>query len=102
MKYEFKYDGYTTGSREEFVNHLLTLDEEGKAHVLMAFWDSIDVEDCYNGDNLDIISKDVIKYGGKLYEIWINSLLEDMEDRVQYMFPDEGFTYGEITVKEVE
>lgn len=102
MKYTYGPTGYTTADRDSFIAYLMALDREGKERVLMAFWESIEVEDCCDGDNLGIISKDVIKYGGKLYEIWMNSLLEDMEDRVQYMFPDEGWTYGEITVKEVE
>lgn len=100
MKYEFKYDGYTTGSREEFVNHLLTLDREGKERTLMAFWESIEVEDCCDGDNLAIISNDIIEHSELLFKLWMNSLLDDMEERAQYMYPDEGWTYGCITVTE--
>ena len=101
MRYEFKYDGFVTGNRMEFIDHLMNLDEDGKKAVLIAFGDCID-GDCDEDDALNEIFEKVIRYGDKLYRVWVDYLLDDMEERVQYMFPDEGYVYRDITIKEVE
>lgn len=100
MKYTYGPTGYTTDGREAFTTYLMALDREGKEKVLMAFWESIEVEDCCDGDNLAIISNDIIEHSESLFKLWTNSLLDDMEERAQYMYPDEGWAYGCITVTE--
>lgn len=51
MRYTCAIEGsaFTTKDRALFTAHLLTLDDWGKGDVLMAYWDSIGIEDCYGG-----------------------------------------------------
>ena len=89
--------GFSTRDKALFTAHLLTLDDWGKEDVLMAFWDSIGVEDCCGGDCLGSISADVIRWGDKLYEIWMDNLINDMEELVEC--DGDSMTRGVITVE---
>lgn len=97
MKYTYGPTGYTTTDRDAFIAHLLTLDDWGKGDVLMAYWDSINIEDCCGGDNLDSVTMDVIRHGGELYELWMNDLIRDMEELVEC--DGDSMTKGNITVE---
>lgn len=88
---------FTTKDRALFTAHLLTLDDWGKEDVLMAYWDSIGIEDCYGGDTLGSVTMDVIRHGGELYELWMDDLIRDMEELVEC--DGDSMTRGNITVE---
>ncbi len=89
--------GFSTRDKALFTAHLLTLDDWGKGDVLMAYWDSINIEDCCGGDNLDSVTMDVIRHGGELYELWMDDLIRDMEELVEC--DGDSVTRGVITVE---
>lgn len=93
--YTHEPTGFTTDDREEFIAHLMALDREGKEEVLASFWRAFEIEDSIGGDNLVIVSNDVIEYSEPLCRLWMNALLDDMEERVDI---DEPVTEGSITV----
>ena len=88
---------FSTKDRDLFTAHLLTLDEWGKRDVLMAHWDSINIEDCCGGDALDSVTMDVIRYGGELYGLWMDNLIKDMEELIEC--DKDSMTKGNITVE---
>lgn len=99
MRYTCAIEGsaFTTKDRALFTAHLLTLDDWGKGDVLMAYWDSINIEDCCGGDALDSVTMDVIRHGGELYELWMDDLIRDMEELVEC--DGDSMTRGNITVE---
>lgn len=99
MRYTCAIEGseFSTKDRALFTAHLLTLDDWGKGDVLMAYWDSINIEDCCGGDALDSVTMDVIRHGGELYELWMDDLIRDMEELVEC--DGDSMTRGNITVE---
>ena len=100
MKYTYGPTGYTTADRDTFIAHLKERDGDEKKAILMQFWKALYIEDSCDGDCLWAISADVVEWGGALFDVWANALINDME--TQCDAEDRAVTREDIRVEYTE